>query len=354
MTLNGIDISSFQSGIDLSSVPADFVFIKATGGTGYINPDCDRAFQQALKAGKKLGVYHFAHEQGYQGTTEQEAEFFLNNIQGYIGKAILMLDWESDNSGDIAWAKRWLDYVQAKTGIKPLIYMSTSVLAAHNFSCIRNADYGLWLASYPNMNPTGYRQPSPPNGGEWGTNVAMYQYTSNGRLDNWNGSLDLDVFYGDEATWDAYAKAKISKIPKKQRTLSDHNEAVAASKAVHQGNAWGKLEFFNLVAKNKLRVAGWLVPDKPEGPIGKYAEVLIMEHGTTKEITRIASQGIKRPDVKKNYGYKGGDALGMDVTVDLSWVKKGTKIDVIFRRCNQLNGEGMVNDVRISNIYLTL
>ena len=140
----------------------------------------------------------------------------------------------------------------------------------------------------------------------------------------------------------------------KPQTPSDHDKAVAASKAVHQGNAWAKLDKFNEVSKGKVRIAGWLVPDKPEGAIGKFAYILIMEHGTTKEITRVASQGIKRPDVKKNYGYKGGNALGMDVTVDLSWVEKGTKIDVIFRRCNQSNGEGAVNDVRIKDIYLTL
>ncbi|THE11760.1 N-acetylmuramoyl-L-alanine amidase [Enterococcus hirae] len=140
----------------------------------------------------------------------------------------------------------------------------------------------------------------------------------------------------------------------KPQTPSDHDKAVAESKAVHQGNAWAKLEKFNEVSKGKVRIAGWLVPDKPESPIGKYAYILIMEHGTTKEITRVASQGIKRPDVKKNYSYRGGDALGMDVTVDLNWVKKDTKIDVIFRRCNQANGEGAVNDVRISDIYLTL
>ncbi|HBA0083961.1 TPA: endolysin, partial [Enterococcus faecium] len=54
--MNGIDISSHQTGIDLSKVPCDFVIIKATGGTGYVNPDCDRAFQQALALGKKIGV----------------------------------------------------------------------------------------------------------------------------------------------------------------------------------------------------------------------------------------------------------------------------------------------------------
>ncbi|WP_370684361.1 hypothetical protein [Enterococcus faecium] len=40
--------------------------------------------------------------------------------------------------------------------------------------------------------------------------------------------------------------------------------------------------------------------------------------------------------------------------MDLNWVKKGTKIDVIFCRCNQSNGESAVNDVRIKDIYLIL
>ena len=66
--LNGIDISSWQTGIDLSVVPCDFVVIKATGGIGYVNPDCDRAYQQAKAQGKKLGFYHYAREKGYKGS----------------------------------------------------------------------------------------------------------------------------------------------------------------------------------------------------------------------------------------------------------------------------------------------
>ena len=55
--LNGIDISAWQRGIDAASVPSDFVIVKATQGLDYINDDCDRAYQQAKAAGKKLGVY---------------------------------------------------------------------------------------------------------------------------------------------------------------------------------------------------------------------------------------------------------------------------------------------------------
>jgi len=45
MSMNGIDIASYQAGIDLASVPCDFAIIKATEGISYVNPDCDRAFQ---------------------------------------------------------------------------------------------------------------------------------------------------------------------------------------------------------------------------------------------------------------------------------------------------------------------
>ena len=34
--MNGIDISSWQEGINLSAVPADFVIIKATEGTRFV------------------------------------------------------------------------------------------------------------------------------------------------------------------------------------------------------------------------------------------------------------------------------------------------------------------------------
>ena len=60
MALNGIDISNWQSGINLAVVPCDFVVIKATEGTGYVNPDYERAYRQAKTAGKCLGIYHYA------------------------------------------------------------------------------------------------------------------------------------------------------------------------------------------------------------------------------------------------------------------------------------------------------
>ena len=58
MALNGLDISNWQAGTDLSSIDFDFVIIKATQGTGYVDRSCDVFFQQALAMGKCIGFYH--------------------------------------------------------------------------------------------------------------------------------------------------------------------------------------------------------------------------------------------------------------------------------------------------------
>ena len=199
MALNGIDIASYQTGIDLNVVPCDFVIVKATEGTGYMNPDFTRAYAQAKNAGKCLGIYHYANGGDYQ----KEADYFLDRIGKRVGEAILCLDWEGKNnpafgSSDFAWCKSWLDYVYQKTGVRPLLYCSQSV--AYRFSNIGN--YGLWIAQYADMNQTGY-QDKPWNEGAY--SCAIRQYSSCGRLNGWGGNLDLDKFYGDKDAWNKYA-----------------------------------------------------------------------------------------------------------------------------------------------------
>ena len=212
MSLNGIDISSWQAGIDLSVVPCDFVIVKATGGVGYVNPDCDRAFWNAVNAGKKVGVYHYAREVGFEGSAVAEADFFVDNCKGYVGKAVFALDWEQDTGLGVGWAKQFLDRVRERIGVKPMIYMSNSVVNGWDWSSVVEADYGLWNAGYYAYGTTfwGYNPDAPLIGGTgaW-KNAAIYQYTSEGRLNGWGGNLDLNVFYGDGAAWDAYAGAEV-------------------------------------------------------------------------------------------------------------------------------------------------
>ena len=207
MVMRGIDISKWQSGIDLSAVNADFVIVKATEGIGYVDKSCDGFFQKALSLGKKLGFYHFARPTANNDPI-READFFYENCKGYFGKAIPILDWEAENKQNVAYAKAWLDRVYQRSGVKPVIYMSESVANAYNWSSVANADYGLWVAKYRDNNPD-YNYNMANAGSrpkvKWWKFYCMWQWTSTGRLNGYSGNLDCNVFYGDGTTWDKYA-----------------------------------------------------------------------------------------------------------------------------------------------------
>ena len=205
MSLKGIDISNHQRGLDLSKIDCDFVIIKATEGKSYVDKSCDGFFQQALSLGKKLGVYHFANNS--DNTAKQEADWFIQNTQGYIGKAIPILDWEDNITNNVPWALEWLQRVEEAYGCKPLIYMSESVVNRHDWSPVANANYGIWVAKYrdnlPDYNYDMSKAGNIPSIKYWST-MALWQWTSTGRLNGWNGNLDCNVFYGDATAWDKY------------------------------------------------------------------------------------------------------------------------------------------------------
>ena len=129
---NGIDISNHQGSMDLAKVlkqtKTDFVICKSTEGLKFVDKFCDKFMVIAQDAGKQVGFYHFARPEWNSAKTE--AEFFLRQTKGYFGKGIPVLDWESSGKSNVKWAKEWLDYVYDKTGVKPVIYMSESVVNA--------------------------------------------------------------------------------------------------------------------------------------------------------------------------------------------------------------------------------
>lgn len=221
MSMKGIDISHWQQGINLTSVTCDFVIIKATQGTKYVDPCFQKFCAQAMSLGKKIGLYHYYGS----GEPEAQAEHFLQTVRSYIGKAVLVLDWEVDQNPDFkkgpALPKRFLDYVLAKTGVHPLIYMSKSVCREYNWTEVVKGNYGLWMAQYANKKPTGYQdKPWTDQKGLGAFNgYAIHQYSSAGRLPGYGGSLDLDIAYMTPAAWDKYAKADPKLIKGKRPVL---------------------------------------------------------------------------------------------------------------------------------------
>lgn len=206
--LRVVDEASWQEGIDNTILDCDAVIVKATQGTTYVNPICDSLYQAAKSAGKLLGVYHYASG----GNATAEADFFLDNIQGYIGEAMLVLDWESGENaqwGNSYWCKEFCDRVYARTGINPVVYVQNSAVD----QVANLTDNGLWIAQYADNNPMGWVD-SP-----WNTitvNHIMHQYTSTGRIYGWSGNLDLSLFYGDANAWLAYAGATGQPVPTPQ------------------------------------------------------------------------------------------------------------------------------------------
>ena len=202
--LKGIDISHWQEGIDLGAIDVDFVICKATEGNGYTDEMCDTFYQKAKSLGKKLGVYHFARPD-LGNSPEEEADWFIKETLGYHKEAMLVLDWESGDLTNVAWAKAWLDRVYSKTGVKPVIYMSASVMHSADWSSVVNADYGLWVANYGTNDGTAQESVFDRYPLKYWSFYALWQYTSKGRLNGYNGNLDLNYFSGDGTAWDKYA-----------------------------------------------------------------------------------------------------------------------------------------------------
>lgn len=200
-----IDVSSWQTGINVTNTGAEIVVAKATEGLTYVNPDCDRVVQDALAAGQGVGVYHFAHT---ENDAKQEAQHFINSTRGYINKGIVpILDWEPNAPWDTNWALTWLRTVEAAWGTKPIIYTYQYVENSYDWTNVVRENYGLWIAAYT-LGDTpiyGFNPPAAqPTLYHWPFAVA-WQYTANGHVNGWNGRLDLSVVYGDLNTWHAYA-----------------------------------------------------------------------------------------------------------------------------------------------------
>lgn len=241
--LKGIDISKWQDGIDLSKLDIDFVVCKATEGVGYTDKCCDKFYQQAKKLGKKLGVYHFARPD-LNNSAKAEADWFVRETKGYRKEAIFILDWESGNVGNVSWAKQWLDRVKELTGIKPIIYMSASVMTSYDWSNVADADYGLWIANYGSNNGTSQESVFKKYPLKYWRFYALWQYTSVGRLTGYNSNLDLNYFSGDEEAWDKYAKSTNS------TTTANEPEKENSKKADQVLYKGSKVQFYGCQIKD--------------------------------------------------------------------------------------------------------
>jgi GH25 family lysozyme M1 (1,4-beta-N-acetylmuramidase) len=200
----GNDVSRWQGTInwDIYKVNTNFCILKATEGTGFVDPEFVRNQSEGHRTGVPLGFYHFARPD-LGNSPQAEVDFFLSKLGPLTEGEVLVLDYEppSQNAGHIAWCRTWLDYVFSKNGVRPLIYLNQSQISTFDWSPVVNGGYGLWIAAYtndPNNNTF--------NDGEWPF-TAMQQWTNAQRVPgilNGTGAVDGNVFFGDLATFKRY------------------------------------------------------------------------------------------------------------------------------------------------------
>lgn len=197
--LNFIDISSYQASLSLVAVSNSIqgVIIKATEGTDYVNPYCDKHYQQADKCGLLRGFYHFART----NKPEAEAEYFWNNCRNYFRDGIPVLDWEGNQSVD--WVNRFVRHLKDISGIWCWIYANPWRFNQGGVeeNCAR------WVADYPSVTHPTFAQAQRWKCPRADGNVVAWQFCSDGRLTGYNGNLDCSLYYGDKESWLKYAGA---------------------------------------------------------------------------------------------------------------------------------------------------
>ena len=124
-------------------------------------------------------------------------------MRGYVGNAVLVLDWESQDNpqfGNGAWVETWVRHVHDRTQVWPIVYVQASALG--QLTSFVREHCGVWVAQYASMAVTGYQE-TPWLYGMYGE--AMRQYASNGYVSGYAGRLDLNYFRGERWQWNAYA-----------------------------------------------------------------------------------------------------------------------------------------------------
>jgi len=195
-TLLGLDVSEYQGDIDFAKVKAagaSFVFIKATEGTTIVDPKFATNWKAAQAAGIVRSAYHFFRP---MENLQSQIDSFVATVSSLApGDLPPVLDvevpedWTQFTVAErVAMVTGWLQGVESKLGIKPIIYIDSSMVEDTFGSPDAFKDYLLWVADW-----TDAASPDVPK--PW-TDWTFWQYSDVGTIDGIDGDVDLDRFAG--------------------------------------------------------------------------------------------------------------------------------------------------------------
>jgi lysozyme len=211
--LRGIDVSHYQEEIDWARVKASgvrFAILKASEGTGDVDPMFEVNFRGAVDAGILPGTYHFFLP---RLDAVKQAAHYLETIAAVVGKHACLppcMDIETPGLTRVEMNNAVRTFMQqvSADGRGGMIYTSfgfwTTYLPAPVLSGSRlkfadvewALDYPLWLAHYTSGMPY---QVYPWSG--W----TFWQFSSGGKIAGVPSRVDLDLFNGSEGDLAALA-----------------------------------------------------------------------------------------------------------------------------------------------------
>lgn len=200
---HGIDISSHQhtnKDIDLSEVikgGQDFTFVKATEGTGYVNPHFRSDVIDVMKENSPVGFYHYAKPSTSTEDAREQAQAFVSKtgIDKGVKSLPPVLDIEESNgvgnSEDlINWTQAFVDEIKDLTGQDVMIYTYPSFWQNNMGNTTQFSHLPLWIANY-----NGSTSPGTPLVGGW-DDWTFWQYSSDGIVDGYDKLIDVNLFNG--------------------------------------------------------------------------------------------------------------------------------------------------------------
>ena len=203
--VTGIDVSNWQRQIDWLAVAGTghaFVFAKATEGTTFTDLTFPLNRSGARVAGMRFGAYHFARPSGSSdaaivASAVAQADYFLSVAEPVRGELLPVLDLE--NTGGLSiprltlWTQTWLTHVLARTGLKPIVYVSPSFWKERlgDSPVAAVAGHRLWIAHW-----TKAALPILPGASWGGLGWSFWQWSNCQKVAGISGCVDGNRFNG--------------------------------------------------------------------------------------------------------------------------------------------------------------
>lgn len=192
----GIDLSHYQERDDIvwdslhlnkGAIRLEFAIFRATMGNGATDKNFPYFWTKAKQHKLIRGAYHY-----YRPDEDPvlQANSYIKTVTLEKGDFLPILDVEKlpkhkTKKQYLADIQTWLDIVEKRYGVKPIIYTYISFYEDYLYGKFKK--YPLWIANYNNV-------PVPTSVYSW----KMWQFTENGITPGSKVKIDLNIYNGNK------------------------------------------------------------------------------------------------------------------------------------------------------------